>query len=539
MEKWEKMYQHLTGSEKAAFFCSFAGGMTAHLYCFANTIPNFDGISRVYDEQQMTLAGRWFLHYASGLNGYMQMPMVIGVEAMFFLALGTWLTVRLFRIHSPVFAGLWGILTAVFPAVADINTYTYTASAYSLAFFLAVLGVWMAARENRRRFFFAGGVVCMALSMGIYQAYCTVSITLCMLLLLCEALGKESDIGGLLKKILRYLLYLSLGAGLYYGILKLFLYYKDIRLWSYLGMNGMEKGYPIEDLGNILLRTYRQVRLFFSGGSHGLTGALIVVPHCLMGMIVLALLAAIGWETRPCGHSLTHVWAGKLSAAGGILLLLPLGVNFTQILSPWSEPRLLMKYSFVFYYLLPLLLWERWEERGGSGAFLRMRRLKPVLSAGLLALAVVFWQYDNLLYTMLNQAHRATFSFATNLVSRIESCEGYHRGMEVVIIGGFPAERYYTDIEAYTRVIHESALSSSVIPLNKHIYYYMEDWLNVPIEEPPEEEFFRVAALEEFKRMPLYPDDGSVRLIDGCIVVKMQENYTPRSQYEKEYENRK
>ena len=75
--------------------------------------------------------------------------------------------------------------------------------------------------------------------------------------------------------------------------------------------------------------------------------------------------------------------------------------------------------------------------------------------------------------------------------------------------------------------------------LNKHIYYYFNDWLNVPIREPAEETMKAVAASSQFKAMPLYPADGSVALLDGRVVVKVQETYTPKSDYEIAYENRR
>lgn len=48
-----------------------------------------------------------------------------------------------------------------------------------------------------------------------------------------------------------------------------------------------------------------------------------------------------------------------------------------------------------------------------------------------------------------------------------------------------------------------------------------------------------VAQLEDFQAMPLYPADGSVRMLDGRVVVKIQEEYTPKSDYELAYENRR
>ena len=48
-----------------------------------------------------------------------------------------------------------------------------------------------------------------------------------------------------------------------------------------------------------------------------------------------------------------------------------------------------------------------------------------------------------------------------------------------------------------------------------------------------------VSQSKEFQDMPLYPADGSVQKLDGRIVVKIQEEYTPKSDYEIAYENRR
>ena len=197
-----------------------------------------------------------------------------------------------------------------------------------------------------------------------------------------------------------------------------------------------------------------------------------------------------------------------------------------------------MMYSFMYLYFLPLLLSENiiWDKlkkafvcQGACTVFLITVALHTIY----------FWEYDNLLYTLLDQAHRATLSFVTNVVSRVESCEGYQKGMQVVVIGGFPSDRYDTQIPVYDVVKHQSALTSSVIPLNKHIYYYMHDWINVPIYEPDEQLFIEIANSQVFQEMPLYPDDGSVREIGGCVVVKMSNQFIGRSEYEKEYEKRR
>lgn len=224
----------------------------------------------------------------------------------------------------------------------------------------------------------------------------------------------------------------------------------------------------------------------------------------------------------------------------GILVmvaLLPLGMGFAQIISPFSTATPIMKYAYVCAYLAALLMVN-------CGLSLLPRPKGTVaLSCGLVVVMVCLTVYqaniNNLLYTASAQAHRATLSYATRLLSRIESCEGYTGEEEILIIGSFPTDRIYSDIESYALVDHYSLPMDTVAPLNKHIYYYLNDWLNVPIEEPDEETMIAMSQSKEFQKMPLYPAQGSVAKVDGKIVVKIQEEYTPKSDYELAYEKRR
>jgi len=515
-------------SEKTAFLSAFVSGMLAHLYIYTNTIPNFDGISRVYEEQQMTISGRWFLHYASWLHGFTQMPMVIGILSMLFLSAAAVLIIRIFRIESNIVSGIWGCMSVTFPAVAYTNTYTFTASAYSLAIFLAVAGLWI---TKSKKWGIAVGVCLLALSMGTYQVYAACTITLSVLLVFRDLLEGKKQTKEIFLSGIHSILYISLGTIIYYIILKIFLWAKDLQLLSYLGMDEVAGSYPFNRFSEILAETYRGVWDMFLGTAGGFGEGNLLVLHILLLVVCGALLVILIKRNK--------VYEKPVHLAGLIfmIILLPTAVNFGQIMSPLSIVSPIMKYAFVYLYFLPLLLLEMSAEKMGD-----LRAVKGVYAltlAAVLFCSAYYWQYGNMLYTMLNQAHRATLSYASNLLSRIESCEGYKYGMDVVIVGTFPDDRYYTEVEGYGKVEQGGALSSSVIPLNKHIYYYLQDWLNVPVDEPEEAVFLMVTNLEEFRDMPLYPDNGSVRIMNGCVVVKVQENYTPRAQYEKDYEQRR
>ena len=185
-----RLWQTIGPNRRFAFFGCFLAGYLGHLYAFTNLIPNSDGLSRVFDLQQMTVSGRWFLHYASALNDFTQMPALIGFLSVLFLSLAAALTVDLLGLNSRTFSALAGAAMALFPCVGYTFLYMFTASAYSLAIFLAVLSVWLA-REGRVRWLL--GALALAVAMGTYQAYATVAISLSLLIVLGRVLDKEKS----------------------------------------------------------------------------------------------------------------------------------------------------------------------------------------------------------------------------------------------------------------------------------------------------------------------------------------------------------
>ena len=180
-DKLKALWTRISPPQKAAFFGCFLSGYLVHLYVFTNIIPNSDGLSRIFDPQQMTVSGRWFLHYASFLNDFTQMPALIGFFSMVFLSLAAAGVVTALNLHSRALSAFAGVLMAAFPCLGYTFLYMFTASAYCLAILLAVLAVCLVKKGGWLRTL--AGVVLLALSMGIYQAYAAVAVALSLLIL--------------------------------------------------------------------------------------------------------------------------------------------------------------------------------------------------------------------------------------------------------------------------------------------------------------------------------------------------------------------
>lgn len=516
---------------KWAFLCCFAAGFFAHLFAFTNIIPNSDGVSRVSDAQQMTVSGRWFLHYATAWNGYVQAPAVIGFFSLLFLSLSAALTVHLLQVRSPLLGGLCGALMSVFPSVAYTFLYLFTASAYFFGMLLAVLAVFLTVRY---RFGFLAGAVLLACAMGTYQAYLAVAASLSLMLVILFGLEGKHAAKEIVFFGLRLLGCLVLGLLLYFGILKLFLAVKKLELLDYKGINAMGSGFSLRGILSLLRLTYlRFFQYFFTNAFAKYTTPVAVVGNALLALTgiwaFVRLIRKNGCYQKPGAFVLTLC----------LCLLLPLAFNLTVMMGD-GDTMPIMRYALVFVYVMVLVL----ADRAGDGENKKRKkdasavlRLTAALAAGLLA--VISFNIDNLAYTVSAQAHRSTLSFTTRLVDRVESTPGYQKGMEVVVIGGFPSSVYHNDIEVFTLVEDYSNYTTSVIPLNKHVYYYLNDWLNVTWAEPDEALMIAISDSEEFQEMPLYPDDGSIKIIDGRIVVKLASKYRPKKPYEIQYENRR
>ena len=479
-DKLKALWTRISPPQKAAFFGCLLSGYLVHLYVFTNIIPNSDGLSRIFDPQQMTVSGRWFLHFASYFNGFTQMPAVIGLFSVLFLALAAALAVSLLGIRSRALSALSGALMAAFPAVGYTFLYLFTASAYCFAIFLAVLSVSLA---RRGRWHWLAGCLLLACSMGTYQAYVTVAIGLSLLVIFRETLDPSASFSATLRLGVRLMLFLAAGAVLYYGILLVFLQVKDLELLSYLGMDAASSGYPFSRLPGLLLDTYKQVAAFFF-----LPGSANTFTSGWMAVLDLAALALGGGCFLLCMGQ-EGLWRARWRPLGGLamLALLPLGINFGQILSPWSAPTPLMKYAFVLVYLAVVLLADRALPAAGAGASVLRRRAAPCAALWLVLLLLFSLNTNNRLYTASAQAHRATLSYATRLASRIESCPGYTQrdaGLSHRLFPHRPGPQQRGGL--MPRWTITASPWTPWLPLNKHIYYYLRDWLNLPIEEPAE-----------------------------------------------------
>ena len=223
---------------KIAFLSAFVPGILIHLPVMLSDIPNHDGLSSMYFDQNMITSGRWFLSVACGFSSYFTIPWIIGLIGLLWLALAAVALTELLELADPlVIMAVSGLLIS-FPALASTFAYVFTMDGYMMALFLSILAVLFTKKQKKG---WLAGAVCLAFSMGIYQAYLPFAILLCVYVILLFFMEEK---GWKTKAfyVLRYLGMGVAGAALYYVILQILLKLQGKVLDTYQGINSMEQG---------------------------------------------------------------------------------------------------------------------------------------------------------------------------------------------------------------------------------------------------------------------------------------------------------
>ena len=87
---WELLKESKTKIKttwRIAFVSALVLGLLIHLPVMLSDIPNHDGLSSMYFDQNMITSGRWFLTVACGFSSDFTIPWVIGLIGLIWLAL--------------------------------------------------------------------------------------------------------------------------------------------------------------------------------------------------------------------------------------------------------------------------------------------------------------------------------------------------------------------------------------------------------------------------------------------------------------------
>lgn len=445
--------------------------------------------------------------FCDKIGGNYNLPFLNGLLFLLLIALCAGLLVSVFHIRSCTSAALMGVLFAVFPSAFSTLVFRYTSVYYGLAILLSVSAVWLFERYSWGWLLSA---ICIACSLGIYQAYIPITIGMFILMLLQESLTDGASFRRLLGRSMFCCGVLLLGLLLYYALLKLTLGLYGTQLSDYQGVNEMGK-LSLSTIPRLIYEAMYSVFMLPVKDYCGLSAMkLIKGVYLLLGILSGVLLIFLLKQVRKPS---VRLFALLLCTA------FPVGVNFIVIMCPDSWVYTLMVYSFVLIPCVPLILLNQMP--GDIKKHLWLNIAKKGIAAALSILAVCYAYQTNVNYTALYYANRQVENYLSSMVTQVRMADGFTPDKDWAFIGDIedPLLGCYWEYE-----MSYGGVEFTQWMLNRYSWReWIHNYYGYEIPVASDEKLNSLAKSDTVRNMPCWPSDGAIQVIGDTVVIKCRE----------------
>ena len=494
---------------KVTFISSVIFGMAAHMFMMTNKLPNYDDVHCLLDDYGSGIEfGRWMLFILGNIMrrtiGNISLPWINGLICIVILSITSVVVVDVLEIRSKMLCCLISAIMVSFPSVTGTLFFMYTAIYYCMAALMMALAI-KCTKDCKYGYIY--GVFMIAAGIGIYQAYFAWGVSLALLLLISESLKNSVKGVAIFRLGIKYLIVLVCGLLIYIVCVQLFLPIKGGELSEYQGLSQMTQ-FSIHDAPGLILRTYQNYFALMYKKFEGLNGfwlirISIIVLHVIIGILIFYQIRRNKKECRIL----------EIAELIGMILAFPIAVNLIYIMSPDSYIYSIMLFSVVSIYLLMGVVLERIAN--GERISIICNWIGCIL---LFVVAICQCQFSNIQYLSMNLQYEQASSYFTTMVTQIKSLNGYKDTMRVAFIGDTIDDLSYSynhEFDEYTMGGRGNELVN-LYSRNDFLRHYLgyqqeivgnaDEWKNRP----------------EVMIMPLYPDEGSMKIIDDVIIVKLE-----------------
>ncbi len=531
-ELLKKTYLNISGQVKAAFISAFAAGLAAHLYQFTNKLFNFDELYNTPEGTGEGLAlGRFGLFYVGRLVkhffGNYSLPLVNGLVSLLLIGIAACLIVKGLEIQNSLYAALIGGIMAVFPSVTCNFFFLFTSPYYSLALMLACLSAYLVLKKQTVLTFLIS-VFLLAFSTGIYQAYFAVSAAFVVsgLILLAqkrlswpaETEADKNDYSDILKKAFFFLFFLLAALISYLVINKVSVAIFQVELPDYQGLSSIGTVDPVFIIKRAA-ETYAHTIHLFTENVYSLNPTSVIRISIFLLFLVSCylLLSAFGNGIR-AKHSIM-----LLIMSAVFLLAFPLSLFLVSLMvRPDTYIQAAMLNSAVFALILPIALADHFKPSDKEREALTNLSHWLVLTGGCAVILVYIW-YANGNYMALQYADYHDLAYYTVMLSQIKDVEGFTDDTPVIILGQDFTDNSFTAGNLVHDTFYLYGTSPTYISAysSKNLFTKYLGYTPEFLFSDEEEEYFN--SHPKVREMPCYPDQGSIRMIEDVIVVKVEE----------------
>ena len=514
----KKQYAKVPKECKIAVVSVIVFGLLAHNYMFTNKLPNYDDMGITGFGATFRL-GRWFLWVLGAavyhLDFSYSLPWINGIVSLVFIAVSAALLVYIFNLKNKLSIILISGMLVVFPSWTATFFFMFTALYYSLAVFLGVLGVFFTV-TYRKGYILA--VLCTVLSLGIYQAYFPFIASLYVMVLIQNLVQNETiRVREKIKNSFKYL-FLLVGSIILYGIItELTLLITGQQLASYRGLDNVGT-ISIEKIGLIIKEIFTCFASLCLGNDYELSCNVLLKAGYTIAFLFWLI------ESIICVCILLNQ-KRKIESIWFVILSLALFISINGICIMCPEPDAvysLMRYAYVLIPVYPLILADICIENF-SGK-MNVILCENILTCVIFIMSLTYCHFANAQYLSMDLGLKQTIGFYTPIITQIKSLDGYTDETEVIFIGVNETEiddktMYHNDVMRKFDISGRDSILSQTGSLNYLLSIYCGF-------NPSKLEYYMgegTRGIDEIEDMPVYPENGSIQMINGKAIVKLAE----------------
>lgn len=487
--------------------------LIAHVFRWTNAMFNHDSllIYQIDTGWQISL-GRILVPLYASLRGRVVSPVICAVCGSAFLLMAMMIIVRLLDVKKEVSVVLLCGMLATHETLAFLNaSFLFVYDADMLALLFSVLAVYFMQAE-KIRFHWPAAVCCIATSLGLYQSYIEVTLVLIQICIIKRLLDGE-DTKSLWKYGLGCIAAVLAGGLLYVICLKVTLNVTGEPLAeNYNSLLRMGSLFHT-DFIHLLKRTWRR-GLTYLRAPEAMHREFSALMNFGLGLSAAALFIA-------------HAVRAKWGRAQFLLILflaavMPLSFNISYLLSGGLKHGL-MTYSNVLYFVLVIMIMDRMENSTGQVR----KTIYAAMSVMLSVLIFNHLSFSNSLYVRKSLEYDATKSLMTRLTARMEKTEGYKIGETPVAILGVLDESPLNMEKPGLDFVKDHWIGTGH---NFSISYYetydaeFKYILGYPVNLVPENDTKQFMTMDEVIQMPVFPYEGSIKMVGDTMVIKLSED---------------
>lgn len=479
-----------------AFFSAVIAGFAAHGYAFTNKLLNNDDVAYLFDKGVTISSGRWGLEIIRLVLPDYSMPWLWGLLSICLIGLGVCIIADVFEIDSARLQILLGALVVTFPSITSSFCYMFTSSAYAVGFLTTVFAGYFAIRH--KKLWWLCSSLCIIFAVSVYQAFLPLAISLLVIFLIKRCLCDGDAAEDIFRQGVSFVILLIASFAVY-----LLITFAVMKLTGNVLNQYATKPMRGFSLFNLIRPYMAFVNEFLRRDKS------LVVSHASKYAHLL-IAAAMIW--------ITLRKSSKKRAIRDWLLLLflfgvyPLAVNLLDMVFTSVVIHTLVLYSFTTVYILMMLYVAKADNDG-------MKILPRVMKLCLCFIIASNIVFANKVYLRLQLEYEEAHAVYTSVITRVQALEGYDEDKKLVIVGALNRPIVtdgYIDLPLFIGVPY--ALGDTNQKENFVRYYlgYAPEWGN-------EDDIKAVSESEEFSRMPIYPYNGSIAIIDDYVVVKFSD----------------